>query len=418
MAQMLLRPPLEKAMGVMPFHGWKGLTTRRGGDSLRHMGSHLRWTNRFLRSIGLVAFLAILCTPWFLSAQDLFRPPPPETRNKFSVSFGVMSPVTVKFGQLGTVPFLPLYDSSGDLANSSGRVYNTGAVLKDSSYLASATSDGLTTYWNYSDPNAVSSGRYLKMTQYASVSEGSSAQGDSSLAQGWEIKYSRYLGYTLHWGLECSFAFNQFTVSTGGNFKSTLLSRTETYDFAGRPIPGLSSSLLTYQGPSTRPGVSSTDPISPTFYAPIDPLPGGPTDLPAVAGGATGTGLWELRASLYRFRVGPFYNFDLGKRKQVNMQFGAGFQAIFYNGDYLASESIQGPLGNATAYFKQSQNDDLFYGGYAEASASYMVTPRVGFFSGLLYQNGTSENGTNNDRTVEVDLSSSYEIKAGIGIKF
>ena len=363
--------------------------------------------------------LVLFASPLSLLAQDFFYwQAPREPLNRVTVGARYMFPVDISFSNLGSVPLrdIEVFTRQGTFE---GRVYNDGQVLLDSTYFSGFESDGQTTAFTYNNASQVQ-GNQITYTQYGSTSDGHGVNTDSD-GTGWEIQWMRYVPRFENFGFIVGFSVNELNAGERGEFTGTLLRLQDTYDFGNNPIPPIPAGQSRYTGlfSRSRPGlVDGREPniVGPQPVAPINPSNEAPIVLEPLVGGAEGFGIWELNSAFYTFRLGPVYDWKLGRSFSVHM--GAGVAASFMSGNFTVTETLDLGEDDPAVYFGIDRSSEILLGGYLDASANYQMTERVSLFSGLQYQSSGDFTGHHGDRKVDVNLGGTVNVRAGFGVRF
>ncbi len=356
-----------------------------------------------------------------VAGQNLFRPPPPQTKNVVTLGWRGMIAVDVSFRHLGSIPH-PRTDFTD--TSLGGFEFYDGSIGKDSSYYSSSNplpSDGLTSNWTI-DSKSQLDGQTLSFHTYAAVANGTvNLSGDSGLANGWELQYVRYWSTKQRLGVLAGFSFNSFSLAHSGLFLSDL--ETNTYTLQDASFASIREAMPTnggYEGFYDRFG----QPVLLIPYPP-DQLTN-PSQTTMTPQGASGTGNWGVDASLFTFRLGPVYDFHL--LRNFRLQVGGGMALVFCSTDFSSLETLtsfkQGgvaieiPTSRQTPVFHKQRDSDWLFGGYVDANANYQFTERLQVYTGMQYQSTEDFTGYNEGRSVELKTGSGIFARAGIGLKF
>ena len=138
----------------------------------------------------------------------------------------------------------------------------------------------------------------------------------------------------------------------------------------------------------------------------------GPSDV--VAGVLTGSR--EIDTTLYNFRLGPTFYWDLGHRFAV--QAGLGGAVGFLNGSYRYNEIALTSDGGRTPLSGRLSQSDIVYGGYAQATLLWRTGEKADLYlSGQYMTLGDTTYG-NGGRAARLDLRSGLYISIGINWPF
>jgi hypothetical protein len=130
----------------------------------------------------------------------------------------------------------------------------------------------------------------------------------------------------------------------------------------------------------------------------------------------TVTGSRSIDVSLYNFRLGPTFYWDLSRRLAV--QASGGFALGLVSGDYLFDETILLADGSHSSNNGRIGTTDTLYGGYVNAMLIYHAQPHADIFLGAQFMSlGTSTIG-GEGRQARLDLGSGIYVSAGINWQF
>jgi hypothetical protein len=287
--------------------------------------------------------------------------------------------------------------------------YDNGYVLTD----ISGNAGNQTWYWGYDNSSQVNLGNHTISFDRASMGGlpkvGDSGEDDLSQA-GVELTYNRELGIKEDWhlmryGLE--FAVNWMPINMD-NRMAYGISRsrlTDTYGFTpGTTPPGYNvPTELPYQG--TYQG--------PNFVINVPPI----SSVTAMLPNANYLVQQHFDANLWGFRLGPYVEMPLSKHWSVHLS--GGLAVGLLDGNMSWNETLTVP-GTTTDIFRSGSGSDnqFLWGYYVGLSAVYQFNERWGVEAGVQFQDLGTYNHTFGPRAVELDLSKSLFVHAGISFSF
>jgi hypothetical protein len=273
--------------------------------------------------------------------------------------------------------------------------YDDGYVRVDQT----GNAQGYTSYWGYN-----SSSQYDPAAQTLSFhsARSFSYSGVTSVSDapyvGLDVAYG---GTFVRWsrtriGWELGFGWLPIVISDRSSLSSVFQRTVHTFDTAGIVMP-------------TAPYNGGQAGVGPTIH---DVATGQPDD--TVNG--TVTGSRSVDVSLYNFRLGPTFYWDLSRRLAV--QASGGFALGLVSGDYRFDETILLADGSLSTNNGRIGSTDTLYGGYVNAMLIYHVQPNADLFLGAQFMSlGTSTIG-GEGRQARLDLGSGIYVSAGINWQF
>lgn len=383
-------------------------------------------SRRFAFSSALVFGLCGVHMWMEAQAPTYRRPPPPSRDSVFEMRVRYMFSPEVAFQGLGNVPFREDYVVPGDPFTGAERqiTYDNGGLrqdyhqirAEDGSSVLNPTTDGFTNAFRYENPGQIrDGGAALAFERYSSVATPDTRfDGKASGSMGWELGYTRFINRSRNLGFQVGFSFNGFDSSFNNIVDADLIIQEFIHHFAAGqtapdlPPPNDDGTQPPYQGSNIRPEEGGSQ-IS---FTPSEMSERLEEDAARVRS------QMEMRSAMYTFRAGPTYSAAFGQR--INLNIGAGLSAVYYDGQFMALETLENADGGTLASRPRSMTDEqtLQLSGYVDANAAYFLNERVSLFSGLQYQSGGDHNQRNAEREVNVDFRSQIYVHTGIGIRF
>ncbi len=329
----------------------------------------------------------------FLIASTVLAEDYETNRFTFSGRFGFN--ISGKFKNLGK---LSLNGNSRRTPDGNPYNYDDGYILPD----VSGNFGGQTWNWGYDDSARQVSGDTVLLSRATSTGNSSSRRMEDDPSFGGELVYNRQLGVNgkLHWGLEAAGNYLNLSLHDRSSFRGNLFGTTDAFAFTSGTTPPGATPANPYQGTFNGPGfVIGDTPVSST---------------PSVTHG-TVTGRRELESDIWGFRLGPYLQFPICDRLDLN--FSAGLALALLNNEASWDETLTTPSANY-AFAGKGHDDEWLAGGYVAANLSYQINPRWNATVGVQYQNlGTYEHAIAG-RKVEIDLGSSIFLTFGVGYNF
>lgn len=286
--------------------------------------------------------------------------------------------------------------------------YNNGYVLTD----ISGNAGGQTWYWGYDNPSQVNPANHTiafdrptaAMNAYPSASA-----DDSAATPGFELDYDRQLGtkagwHNMRYGIDL--AVNYVPISINNTSVSAVAQQTDFYSYTpGTTPPGYNApSELPYQGSYQGPGFVINVPASGTSITPIP--------------NSTVLSQDHYDANLFGFHLGPYVEIPFGKKEQFTLSLAGGLAVglLDVNESWNQTVTIQGSgPDNSTG---GGNSFDVLWGWYAGANADYQINEHWGVTAGVQFQDlGTSDHNYDG-RQVNLDLSRSILVLAGVSYNF
>lgn len=276
------------------------------------------------------------------------------------------------------------------------RTYDDGVVGVDSS----GNDGGQTWNWGYQNAGqVVGNTMEFHSTQTTSPSAINGAEDDPQY--GLELTYQRVLGQLgsqgkARWGLEAAFSYMDLDIRANQTAQAVGTAQiTDTYALNGVLPPA-----APYNGSFAGPG----------------PLLG---DSPTRAGGsasATLAGRDELSGQVFGIRLGPFAEWDLGKRWTVGLSGGLALAPASL--DYRFTETTTPTGGSPATLTGSGSKTELLYGAYVSGVLDFAICERWGLFGGVQFQHLNDLEQTVASHTARLDSGATVFGLFGVRFKF
>ncbi len=283
--------------------------------------------------------------------------------------------------------------------------YDDGFALPD----GSGSTDGYTWYWGYDSTSQINASGANSIDLHRTDAIGlpkRNASEDDSPYLGAELAYAYELRKDdwrhLYYGVE--FAVNWMPISFGGTslYNLTLSHVTDTYGYTpGTTVP---TSQLPYEGDFTHGNFS-------IFY----PRTGTSTSLSS----ATLLVQQDFDANLWGFRVGPYIEYMPSEKWNLHLSGGLAVGLLSAEASWKETLTVPGGGPNASTSVSGGGDDvALLAGFYIGLDAEYKFNERWSVEAGVQYQDIGNYNHDFGGRSVELDLSQSVFVHAGISYSF
>jgi hypothetical protein len=287
--------------------------------------------------------------------------------------------------------------------------YDNGYVLTD----ISGNAGNQTWYWGYdssSQVNLANNTIAFDRTALSSLPGGGSGGQDDSSRLGAELAYDYELGMKENWhqlryGLELAVNWMPVSLNHQGSYAVARTRFTDTYSYTpGTTPPGYGvPSELPYQGSYA----------GPNFVINVPPI----SSVSTPAASAAFLVQQHFDANLWGFRVGPYLEMPLSKRWSLHLS--GGLAVGLLDGDASWRETLALP-GSPKPVTSQGGGSDteLLWGYYVGLQAAYQINDRWGVEAGVQFQDLGLYDHNFGGRAVELDLSKSIFLHAGISYSF
>lgn len=289
-------------------------------------------------------------------------------------------------------------------------LYDDGFVLPDSS----GSTDGLTWYWRYDQPNQIdAAGTTLSLHRATgSPRTGTTETLEGDPHAGFELLYGHVLGFfnlsktrQAAWGIAGGFSALDVNLERTSDVAGTVSRQTYAYSLGGTVVP-----TAPYSGTFSGPG-----PVLGTAGSPlVVPVPAGPVNV-----AATSTQTSQIDALALGVKLGPFVELPISRRLSINV--GAGLAAVDVLNTFSFNETIRltgASGGPPSPRNEEYRHDEWLLGFYAQATISYAINYSLGVFAGIQYQNLGEATVTGGGKEAALDLGQAYELILGIRASF
>jgi len=285
--------------------------------------------------------------------------------------------------------------------------YDNGYALTD----ISGNAGGQSWYWGYDSSSQINAGNStIAMDRTTATGLPGGDDKDDSPYVGAELTYNYEIGLKENWhqlryGLEFAVNWLPIEFNSGGLYNATLTRLTDTYSYTpGTTPPG-------YNVPSELPFQGTYQ--GPNFVINVPPVSSVTTLVP----GATFLVQEHYDANLWGFRLGPYIEMPLSQRWSLHLSGGLAVGVL--NGDASWHETLTLPGGGGSVSSSGSGSDtQLLWGYYVGLQAAYQFNDRWGVEAGVQFQDLGVYDHNFGGRTLELDLSKSIFLHAGISYSF
>jgi len=328
-----------------------------------------------------------------------------DSTNRVTASLRLGFNFSGKFKGVGTT-FAPGAPLTGARRTPHGDAYNygDGYVYADKS----GSLDGMTSYWGYDNANQVGASVANSIDFHrtdATGLPGTRSDADTP-SVGFEVAYNYQLGRDdwrhLNYGIEGAANFMPVSFGGSGTYNLALRSITDTYGYTAGTTPP--SANLPYQGSFEGPG----------FLLNI-PRTGRTTQL----GNATFQVQQDFDGDLWGFRVGPYLEYAPSPKWSLYLSGGLAVGIMTADASWKETLTLPGGgPGSSTSVSGSGSDVSLLGGFYVGADAQYKFNERWSVDGGVQFQDIGTYNHNFGGRNVEVDLSQSIFIHAGVSYSF
>ena len=285
--------------------------------------------------------------------------------------------------------------------------YDNGYVLTD----ISGNAGGQSWYWGYDNASQVNAANStISFDRPVSASADSSASdGNPAVNPGFEVDYNRLLLVKEDWnnvrfGIDSAVSYVPITINN--NSIGGVAKQTDTYSYTlGTTPPGYGAPAeLPYQGSYQGPGFLIS---VPPFSSTISPYPG-----------ATISSQDDFSANLFGLHLGPYAEIPLGKKNQFTLSMAGGLAVGLLEENESWYQTVSIPGNNNTVFTGNKNNFDVLWGWYAGGNAAYQFSEHWSITAGAQFQDLGHYDHSFNGRQVNLDLSRSVLILAGLSCNF
>ena len=295
----------------------------------------------------------------------------------------------------------PRFTPHGDAYN-----YADGYVYRDNS----GSTDGYTWYWGYDAANQVNASAANSIDLHrtdATGMPGQNSKEDDSPYVGLEVAYNYELGRDewrqIYYGLTVAMNWMPVDFSRNSTFGVTLTPVTDTYGYTPGTTPPSASASQPYQGSFQGPSFVLNYPRN-----------GSVAGTPASASFIVQQ---DFDANLWGFRIGPYVEYLPTKKLSLHLSGGLAVGLIQANASWRETLSLPGG-GGSTSVSGGGTDLSLRAGFFIGLDARYQFNDRWSVEAGVQYQDIGTYDHNFGGRSVELDLSSSIFVHAGISYSF
>jgi hypothetical protein len=346
---------------------------------------------------------ALLFATAVSAEQDLQTYLDSTNRVTLSLRFGLN--ITGKFKGIGG-SLNPLAAPGNGRRTARGDAYNydDGYVLTD----ISGNAGNQSWYWGYdksnqilTSPNGVS---VLALDRNTAIGLPGDNENNDSPYVGGELAYDYQIGIKENWhhlryGLEAAVNFMPISFNSGGLYNATLSRLTDVYSYT----PGTTPPSAPYEGSYQGPGfLINSQPIS---------------SVTTLVPGATFLAQQHFDANLWGFRLGPYIEYPFTEKLSLHLSGGLAVGLLDGEANWKESLVVPGVVG-ATTTTGGGSDTSLLWGYYIGLDAAYQINDRWGVEVGVQFQDLGTYDHNFGGRQLELDLSRSLFIQAGISYSF
>lgn len=290
--------------------------------------------------------------------------------------------------------------------------YDNGYVLKD----ISGNAGNQTDYYGFDNNSQVTGTAGVQQSlnlNRTTLSGISGSQNDPVYDPriGAELTYNHLLGIKENWhhlrfGLEL--AANYTPIDFDSTTMDQLSATVNQYSYAF--APGTTAPPAPFQGTYMGPGPNGSS------YAILGATP---TLVSSTSsGGYQFLSQDNFRGDLWGFRLGPYLEMPLSRRLSLHLSGGLAVGLLDDNAWW--SQTLTPPAGGGAAITASGSGSDLsvLWGGYARLDASWQLNRHWGVEVGAQFQDLGNYNHDFGGRSVDVDLSRSIFVEAGLSYTF
>lgn len=295
-----------------------------------------------------------------------------------------------------------------------------------------APSDGKTNNWSYDSSNQYVDGLML-FNVYSATTPNLTGYGNKGRPNdGMEISVAHDMAdLTKHlsWKFFMGLSLNDIQAASSAVVKANVTTTTDVYDLFGQtPIPP----------GTTSPNAQNINVVDSNGNQVLDPTTGQPVqqsvettvligneplarNTTTVADFGSVEDSWKVHGGYMTFRAGPQLVYAFGDHLKLSVSVGP---ALIYAGSmYEISEKFTPATGDPITDNLVDVAQKLVPAAYADATLSYDVTDRAGFYLGGVFQDGGSYTQTANDTnfgtySTKIDFSDQRGVRGGLTFKF
>ena len=317
-----------------------------------------------------------------------------DSTDTLSMSMRLGLNMSLKFNGAGGAGYSP---SGARTPNGAPYNYDNGYVLKD----VSGNSGGQTVYYGYETASQVTGTPGVQ--QSLNLNRTTTSSLNDSLYDpriGAELTYNHQLGIKENWhhlryGIEVAANYTPISFSDTVSGNTTQ----DSYYFA----PGVTAPAAPFQGNYVGAGPNGSS------YAILDSSP--------YASSAVSSFIEQqnFKADLWGFRLGPYLEVPLSRKLSVHVSGGLAVGLLDASASWSETSTASGV---ATTTSGGGQDFSALFGEYARLDLAYKFNKHWGAEIGAQFQNLGTYDHNFGGRTVDLDLSQSIFVEAGISYSF
>jgi hypothetical protein len=278
------------------------------------------------------------------------------------------------------------------------RTYDDGFIGVD----ISGNAGGTTTYWGFNSDAQVVNGNVL-MHNSSSPATASTGDVGNDPQNGIEVSYYQPLGGKdrWRWGMEGAFNWTPIDIQDSQMLAGNVVTVTHAYALNGVVAPVTPPA---YVGPVNGPGAPQLS---------TDAMAAGTT---TQAGAVAINGWRKVDADLYGVRIGPYVEYDLFKRVNVDLSGGFSTGIMDSRFDYNDVTTIPG-LGSQTSA-GSDRSCGWVYGGYVRGQVNVRLYRSAVVFAGAELNSLSDFTQSSGSAHAELNLGSAVYVTVGLGWNF
>ena len=366
-------------------------------------------------AIDLLAALSVLSTStaWQqASAQSAFETPPPDSPNRFGLSYRMGLNLNVQFKNLGGFPAqtAPPGAEAGGLVN---RNYDDGYNRVDNNGNFYPGYPPATRNYEYLSPSQIVSDPVLGPTFIVMHSSSSAAnvtgtELNDDPVPGFELTYNRELFRTgsAHWSLETAFGYSDLSVNDSSPYAAGV---TTINDAFGVP-PDVLTGVRVVPPPGPTSGAAGTPLLDSTPVRSITSVTAG------APGAAIINGQHEFNANLFGFRLGPAVEIPLSRKLALSVS--GGFALVYVESDFSFNETVAIPGVGSAANRAAGSGSGWLPGGYVAGNLSWALSDSWALAAGAQFEDVGQYTQNLNGKQATLDLSKSIFVTFGVSYSF
>lgn len=337
-------------------------------------------------------------------AEYIYR----DSTNRLTLSLRFALNISAKFKGIGT-PYTAgsIYGYGRTTPDGDRYNYDNGYVLRDST----GNFLGYTSDWGYDSGSQVNAAGFPANTiafDQTKATAPTSASSDRDRPPGLELTYDHQWGvkedwHHLRYGWEAAANYMWLSMQSDSSSLVDLVTTTTAYSFQ----PGDTPPGAPFQGTFSGSGYMLLQ-VPPDFPT----TPGSPVVIP----GAAFTSSDEFNGHLFGFRLGPYLELPVSEKMAMRLDGGVAVGLIYSAMHW--KETLTPPGGPTLPASGGGSSLDVLWGGYVGLDATYQFNEHWGLDVGAQFQDIGTFNHNYQGREVQLDLSRSLFLEAGISYTF